>query len=408
MVSANYLRDLRHKVRRGLSGVVHSGRSAGGRAYGYRPVEGKPGELAIDEAEAAIVRRIFAEYAAGESPRAICARLCREGVTPPRGARWQPSAVNGSRQRGTGILANELYVGRIVWNKVRMMKNPATGKRVSRPNPPSEWQSADVPHLAIIGRDLWDRAHARRPQQVRLDQARRPKHLLSGLLRCGKCGSGMAVRGKDRKGERIICVQHKETKTCDHGRNYYIADIEKAVLNGLRDNLLDGAAVARYLETYTAERKRLAREGVDRRRTLERRLGELERQIKRTMDALQAGDDDVKPYADAINAAERERKLVAAELAELTKPAEVITLHPATVAGYRAKVETMAAKLREEDRPAADLRDGVRELIHKITVLPSQAGEPVTLDIEGHLSRLVAGTPMGRVVVANDGSGGGI
>jgi DNA invertase Pin-like site-specific DNA recombinase len=57
------------KVRRGMAGVIRDGRHAGGRAYGYRAVPGKPGELEIVEDEAAIVRRIFTAYVAGRTPR---------------------------------------------------------------------------------------------------------------------------------------------------------------------------------------------------------------------------------------------------------------------------------------------------------------------------------------------------
>jgi site-specific DNA recombinase len=102
-----------------------------------RAVPGKPGELSIDEAEAAIVRRIFAEFIAGRTPRAIAAALNADGVPPPRGERWNASTINGNTARGHGMLLNALYAGTIVWNKVRMIKDPATGKRVSRPNPPA-------------------------------------------------------------------------------------------------------------------------------------------------------------------------------------------------------------------------------------------------------------------------------
>jgi hypothetical protein len=37
--------------------------------------------------------------------------------------------------------------GRMVWNRLRYVKNPDTGKRVSRLNPSSEWIAIDVPHL---------------------------------------------------------------------------------------------------------------------------------------------------------------------------------------------------------------------------------------------------------------------
>ena len=112
------------KVRRGMAGVVGDGHHAGGRAFGYRPVPGRRGELQIVEEEAEVVRRIFAAYAAGRPPREIAGDLNRDGIAPPRGASWNASTINGNSRRGTGIIFNELYVGRIVWNKVRMVKDP--------------------------------------------------------------------------------------------------------------------------------------------------------------------------------------------------------------------------------------------------------------------------------------------
>jgi hypothetical protein len=48
------------------------------------------------------------------------------------------------------MLINELYAGRIVWNKVRMIKDPATGRRVPRPNRKDQYRSVDAPQLAIV------------------------------------------------------------------------------------------------------------------------------------------------------------------------------------------------------------------------------------------------------------------
>jgi hypothetical protein len=41
-------------------------------------------------------------------------------------------------KRGTGIINNELYIGQLIWNRLRYIKDPSTGKRVSRFNPQSE------------------------------------------------------------------------------------------------------------------------------------------------------------------------------------------------------------------------------------------------------------------------------
>ena len=153
LVGQLYREDNAHKVRRGLAGRVGQGLNAGGRAYGYVPVLGDKGKRVIVEAEAEIVRRIFDEYVAGRTPREIAYDLNHERVSPPRGRSWNASTINGNMQRGTGIIQNELYAGRLVWNKVRMVKDPDTGKRLSRPNPKNDWQTADVPGLRIVSRN---------------------------------------------------------------------------------------------------------------------------------------------------------------------------------------------------------------------------------------------------------------
>src|SRR5262245_13593967 len=186
LVGALFLQDLAHKVRRGMTGVIRDGRHAGGRAYGYRPVPGKPGEMLIVPQEAIVIRRIFAAYIAGETPREIAGALNKEGITPPRGTRWNASTINGSRQRGYGILHNAMYGGRLVWNRVRMLKDPDTGKRVSRANSPDQWQSVLVPRLAIVDADVFAAAQARKQAlgSTQPQSHRRPRHLLSGLLKC--------------------------------------------------------------------------------------------------------------------------------------------------------------------------------------------------------------------------------
>ena len=41
-----------------------------------------------------------------------------------------PSTINGNAKRGTGLLNNELYVGRLIWNRLRYMKDPSTGRLI--------------------------------------------------------------------------------------------------------------------------------------------------------------------------------------------------------------------------------------------------------------------------------------
>jgi site-specific DNA recombinase len=91
-MNALFLKDLRIKVKRGLEGRVRQGRSGGGRCFGYDVVHehdarGDPihGARKINDAEAAVVRRIFTEFAQGRSPRAIALALNAECVPGPQG-----------------------------------------------------------------------------------------------------------------------------------------------------------------------------------------------------------------------------------------------------------------------------------------------------------------------------------
>ena len=122
------------------------------------------GEREIVPDEARIVDQIFREFIAGASPKQIAKNLNRERVPGPFGGAWSPSTIYGNAKRGTGILNNELYVGRLIWNRLRYVKNPDTGKRVSRLNPTSEWMSREVQELRIVQDDLWTAAKSRQKQ----------------------------------------------------------------------------------------------------------------------------------------------------------------------------------------------------------------------------------------------------
>lgn len=76
--------------------------------------------------------------------------------------------MHGNPKRGTGILNNELYIGKLVCNR---LKDPDTGKRVSRLNPKTDWVVNDVPHLCIVDQNLWDAVKTRQDQMalIRID-----------------------------------------------------------------------------------------------------------------------------------------------------------------------------------------------------------------------------------------------
>jgi hypothetical protein len=209
-MNALFLKDLAMKTRRGLEGRVRKGFSGGGNAYGYDVVRkldesGDPirGDQTINDTEAAVTRRIFKDYLGGKSPRAIAITLNHEGVPGPTDRGWTASTIIGNRKRGTGILNNQLYIGKRIWNRLSYLRDPETRKRISRLNAPEIWIIADVPNLQIIDDELWSQAQDLQQSRSRDTRPkltagpdwrnRRPKHLFSGLIKCASCGGGMTL-----------------------------------------------------------------------------------------------------------------------------------------------------------------------------------------------------------------------
>src|SRR3546814_4635655 len=111
-----------------------------------------------------MVERSVRDFADGKSPVAIARELNAEGVTGPKGRAWRDPSIRGDVRRGTGILNNELYVGVRVWNHKHSVKDPSTGKDVTRLNPESEWIRNAVPELRIVSDALWEAV--KRQQQM--------------------------------------------------------------------------------------------------------------------------------------------------------------------------------------------------------------------------------------------------
>lgn len=205
LVNELYLDDLREKTHRGLAGQFERGFSAGGKTYGYCTVEAQGGRrVVIDEAQAQHVRAIFARYAAGDSVRSIVLDLNARRIPGPRGGTWAASALNGSALKGLGLLNNELYVGRVVWNRRQWLKCPDTGARRYVERSPDEWQIREAPELRIIGQDLWEAVRRRMAPRWTPCGARDailpgrkggrpPRTLFGGLLRCGTCGGRLVA-----------------------------------------------------------------------------------------------------------------------------------------------------------------------------------------------------------------------
>ena len=315
-----------------------------------------------------MIRRIFRDYADDVSPKALAKRLNAERRPGPGGAPWNPSTIHGNPGRGTGILNNELYIGRLVWNRLRYVKDPDTGKRISRLNPPSEWVMTAVPELRIVDEELWNqvKAHQLEMRRVassgdpkRFNRARRPKYLFSGLTKCAECGGGYVMYWRDR----LACFGARSRGTCTNRLTISRQEVEERVLVALRKKLMRRDLFEDFCREYVRELNRLRMEhraGVSSART---EIATIEREIRKLIQAIKDGVSALSIEDELLSLearkAELQSRLEAPEMPEL--------LHPRMSDVYREKVGSLCLALEsEESRTGA--ADAIRALVEAIVL----------------------------------------
>ena len=415
-MNALFLKDLANKIRRGQRGRISKGRSPGGLSYGYDVVReiGPDGEVdrgkrKINVEQAAIIRRIFDAYANGSSPRAIAARLNEEGIPAPRGGQWNASTINGNRQRRDGILWNELYIGRLIYNRQKFVKDPSTGRRIPRPNPKREWIVVETPELQIIDRRIWDMVLAIKTSRSEqpLHQRRKPRRLLSGLLVCGACGGSYTVIGE----ERVGCATRREKGTCSNSKTMSVRKLEERVLTGLKERLLAPELLAEFAAEYQRELKRLRTEMLRNRAAVQNSLSETNRRIDRIVSAIEHGSDTPAMHRRLIEL-EQDRSRLERDSVVVQSADNLTTFTPDLADLYRRKVSALRDALNGDPETREQAITILRSLIDKIVLFPGVARGQLGIELHGQLAAITnlgdvnkRGTDVMILMVAEERSG---
>lgn len=406
-----FLDNLRTKTHRGLKAQVEAGKSGGGRAYGYASEAASTdsesrGGLTIVPDEAEIIRRIFRDYANGISPMKIAAALNREGVPAPRArsgsGHWMQNTINGNAQRGTGILNNELYIGRRVWNRLEYRKNPATSKRVSRLRPESEWVRQELPELRIVPQELWDAvktrqgastkaiAKAETPDRQGLGArgaARRRRYLLSGLLECGRCGGALIVAGQGKyKSYYCANAKQKGAAVCAGMPGLSRASAEALILDGLRSALMTETAVAQFRRDYARHLAEQDKDAAERTTRRSAAIRSLEQKRQGFREAIGAGHANPSIFEWLTETEEQ----LAALRAEGEADADSAVLIPEDLSAlYRAHVDDLARTLSEGE-VVGRASDELHRLIERIVVRWNAEDGRHELELRGDLVAMMA------------------
>jgi len=282
LINETYITDLSSKTRRGMAGQIARGFHVAGPSYGYRSQvaatngKGEPigYKLEIVPEEAAIVRRIYDEFGKGLSCQKIAHGLNDDFIKGPRSGTWGVSVLYGSPRKGSGILNNEIYVGKVIWNRSHWVKDPDTHKRVRLDRPKSEWVIEEKPDLRIVSDEQWAKVRERIGGLENRGKGtgtkvtpRRKNTLLGGLIKCGKCGG--AVIAVDAHSYGCANAKNHGPTVCA-GVRAPRAELERKIIACLRDELVSHANVAeitseahdivrKYIKDMESDRKRRAR-----------------------------------------------------------------------------------------------------------------------------------------------------
>ena len=192
------------------------------------------------------------------------------------------------------------------------------------------------------------------------------------------CLNRISTKDIDQGRPQIVCTRMIESGTCDNRRRYYLDEIERMVVGGLRAELGTREAVAYFVHCYNEERRRSGAGSHDSRKKLTAELETVDRQIVRAVAAI-IDDRITREEADVHLPALRVRRgAIAAQLASIEEPAGVITLRPAAVASYLRDLDRLAdvvnQDLAEGDDVAAKAIRGWST--RSLSCRPSGAGRP--------------------------------
>ncbi|MDO8672742.1 MAG: recombinase family protein [Dehalococcoidia bacterium] len=183
---------IRERTMRGKLAHLKNGRLPQGTGigiYGYAWDKATGRRVIIDQ-ETETVRRIFSMAITGTSTNLIAISLNKAGVTTKSGSLWHPLTVRR-------ILNNCTYAGKTYFGQT---KRVSKSKVVAQPK--ETWFLLPDVTPPIITQEIFDQAQATigNAKHVRPLKAN-AAYLLTGFVRCSKCGStigGTTLQGKYR------------------------------------------------------------------------------------------------------------------------------------------------------------------------------------------------------------------
>lgn len=363
-------KEISKHVSRSMKENARQGYFNGSRApFGYQAVAtetcGSRGrqkkKLAIDEAEADVVRLIYRFYQNGIAGRDVGVKeiakyLAEQGILA-RGKPWSIQKVHWT-------LANTLYMGDYYFN---VMDSKAKKQR-----PPEEWIKTNIP--AIVDAETFERVRivreSRAPQSgTAIPRVMSSPLLLAGIIKCGVCGNRMTLStGKSGAYRYYKCTSRRgQGNHACTSKNLPMEKLDGIVLDRIANTVLQPE---RLQALMTELRMRIQSDKNGRQEIisgLERQLKSTDDKQNRLLDAIESGIvelDEITHRRSQQNRTAREALLIKiSEARRSPLPSEIEYLKPSQVDLFG---KALRSKLLAKDSTLA--KSYIRILLDEVLV----------------------------------------
>lgn len=255
------------RVARAKTGLYHGG---GNIPIGYEYSDGK---LVINPYEAEQVKKIYEWYLSGLSLKAITERLQNEGYTNKYSSYNSWSSVRN-------ILGNETYTGRLHFGDI-VVENA---------------------HEAIISDEQYKAAQILRgKKQEMYGPAFQSKHMLTGLMFCGKCGGRYYLRNSGKYSYYACYSRTKQMQSMVKDPNcmnkiWKVQELDTVVDLKIRE-LLQSPKMAAEIAVSRPKKTPV----VSNNSNIEKRIRDIDKQISKLMELYQMDDIPAELLGEKIN-----------------------------------------------------------------------------------------------------------
>lgn len=305
----------RQKTMEKMRFMARNGQHTGGKpALGYVV---KDGRLEICEEEAAIVRRIFREYADGKSYQQIITGLNRDGLKTKRGNAFGSNSLHD-------LLHNEKYIGVLVYGQSPYRED---GTRNTHSKDPTNAIRIEDALPAIIDRELFDIVQKRMAQNKR-QQGGRPstkrEYPLKGRVFCADCKSAMTISTSHQKYNYYRCTGKKRLHNCDMqpiGAEY----LEQLVAESVRLIFGSPSDASGLIRILRDQAERIQSGSIARLQMLLQKEREITRKLDNAVDAVLNGLSS-PAIQMKIKELEQEKAIVQRDLKQLKQAVDASTI----------------------------------------------------------------------------------